>query len=142
MEGVKVKAVLAGVATDILGSTLVGIVEAVILVAVAVRAGDASGAHLLRLKSTFAAEFSGLVGTTFCTGLGGYVSVRVSRLNNLRNALMVGMISLILGCLLALYGHGLVPGWKIVCGAILTVPAAVAGGYLALGSRASASSSV
>jgi hypothetical protein len=136
VEGVKVKAVLAGVATDILGSTLVGIVEAVILVVVATHGGDASAAHVLQLKSTFAAEFSGLIGTTFCTGLGGYVSVRVSRLNNLRNALMVGIISLVLGCLVALYGHGMVPGWKIVAGAILTIPAAVAGGYFALGAMA------
>jgi hypothetical protein len=136
VEGVKVKAVLAGVATDILGSTLVGIVEAVILVVVAAHGGDASAAHVLQLKSTFEAEFSGLVGTTFCTGLGGYVSVRVSRLKNLRSALMVGVISLVLGCLVALYGHGMVLGWKIVAGAILTIPAAVAGGYLAVGAMA------
>jgi hypothetical protein len=137
-----VKAVLAGIATDVLGSTLVGIVEAVILVALAARSGDASAAHLLQLKSTFAAEVSGLLATTLCTGLGGYVSVRLSRVNNLRNALIVGMISLLLGGLVALYGHGLVPSWKIVSGLILTLPAAVAGGDLALGSQTLASSSV
>ena len=144
VDGVNVKAVLAGVATDVFSSTLVGIVEAVILVAVAARTGNASAAHLLQLKSRFAAEFSGLLGTTLCTGLGGYVSVRVSRVSNLGNALIVGTISLLLGGLVALYGHGLVPSWKIVSGLILTLPAAVTGGYLALGSGSQtlASSSV
>jgi hypothetical protein len=142
VKGVKVKAVLAGVATDLLCSTLVGIVEAVVLIAIAARAGDASAAHVLQLKSTFLAEFSGLLGTTLCTGLGGYVSVRQSRLNNLYNPLIVGTISLLLGGLVALYGHGLAPNWKIVSGVVLTIPAAVAGGYLALSSQALASSSI
>jgi hypothetical protein len=97
MKGIRIKAILAGIAIDILGSILVGIVEGVIIFVIASRAGDTSRQHLLELKSKFLAEFSGLLGTTFSTGLGGYASARLSQLNNLYNPLIVGVISLLSG---------------------------------------------
>ena len=131
MKGIRIKAILAGIAIDILGSILVGVVEGVIIFVIASRAGDTSRQHLLELKSKFLAEFSGLLGTTFSTGLGGYASARLSQLNNLCNPLVVGVISLLLGSVASFYGGDLVPIWKVVLGMIFTLPAALAGGYAA-----------
>ena len=135
MKGIRIKAVLAGVATDILGSILVGVVEGLILVVIASRAGDTSRQHLLELKSSWVSEFSGFLGTTFSTGLGGYASVRVSKLDNLYNPFIVGMIALLAGIAVSFYGNDLIPKWKQALGIVITLPAALAGGYAALRSR-------
>ncbi|MGC1189850.1 MAG: hypothetical protein WA861_04640, partial [Candidatus Binatus sp.] len=50
MKGIRIKAILAGITIDILGSTLVGVVEGVIIFVIASRAGDTSRQHLLELK--------------------------------------------------------------------------------------------
>jgi hypothetical protein len=143
VKGIRIKAILAGIAIDILGSILVGVVEGFIIFVIASRAGDTSRQHLLELKSKFLAEFSGLLGTTFSTGLGGYASTRLSRLNNLYNPFIVGVVSLLLGIVASLYGgDDLVPRWKVVLGIVFTVPAALAGGYAVPRSRELASSSV
>jgi hypothetical protein len=135
VKGIRIKAILAGVAIDILGSILVGVVEVVIIFVIASRAGDTSRQQLLELKSGFPGELSGLLGTTFSTGLGGYASARMSELDNLHNPFIVGVISLLLGIAVSFSENDLVPKWKMVLGLVFTLPAALAGGYAALRSR-------
>jgi hypothetical protein len=70
-----------------------------------------------------------LLGTTLFTGLAGYVAGRLSRPDNIENALAVGVLSLLLVVVLAVTMPGASPIWKVIVGAAAAVPAALAGGW-------------
>jgi hypothetical protein len=67
-----------------------------------------------------------LVEGTASTVLGGYLAARLARIVPYFNALAFGVLSLVLGAAMS----GEVPTWFRVIGLSLTIPAALAGGYL------------
>jgi hypothetical protein len=130
-KNIRIKAVAAGLLTDIVGSTAVGFVIAIYIVVIASKSGDASPEHLAALRNNFYLKLIGLVGTTFFTGLGGYVAARMSKPNGIFNSIILGVICTLLGIALAVSMPGITPIWKLLTGLILTIPAAWAGGKIA-----------
>ena len=126
-----IKAVAAGLITDIVGSVAVGLALAILVAVVASIGGDASPNNLAVLRGNIYLRVIGLLGTTFFTGLGGYVAARMSRPNGISNSLAVGLLSVVLGIILAISAPGITPIWKLLIGLILTIPAALAGGKFA-----------
>jgi hypothetical protein len=122
---------MLGFLTDIGGSMGVGLVLGVLLGIVAAASGDFSSAHVAALRQNFALKLTGLMGTTFFTALGGYIATRVAKSTSLANSFAVGVLSLVLGISLAAAFPGVSPLWKIIAGCIVTIPAALLGGYLA-----------
>ena len=129
----KPKAIIVGLLVDIGGSVVVGIVLGIVVGIIAVARGSTSPEALVALRANVYLKAIGLVGTTLSTGLGGYLAARMSRPNGLKNALVVGTISLILGIALALTMPGITPKWKLIAGLLLTLPAASVGGWIATG---------
>ncbi len=127
-KDIKIKAVVAGVLIDIVGSTIIGVLLGVLVVATS---GGASAAQLAVLKDNIYVSVLGLLGSTLSTGLGGYVAARLSLPEGMINALTVGVISLLLGIVLAVFVSDLTSGWKLLAGFILTIPAAYVGGKIA-----------
>ena len=128
------KAVGLGLAIDVTGSMCVGLIlGGVVGVAIGFRPdADLSPEHLARAASHVGVKAAGLAGTLFFTGIGGFVTARRSAPYGLFNALIMGLLSLVMGVALAISMPGLTPFWKLVLGLIGTLPAAVAGGWLAV----------
>lgn len=135
MKTIRIKAVVAGLLTDIVGGVAVGIVLGVLIAILASHDGDTSPAHLIALRANLFIKVAGLFGTTFFTVLGGYVAARLSMPDWLSNSAAVGLISLLLGILLAVLQPGVTPLWKLFLGLLATVPAALIGGRFAMRSR-------
>ena len=131
MKRIKIKAVIAGLATDIVGSIVVGVVFGILVVFIAKNSGGVTPENLKTIKSNIFLEFAGLLGTTFFTALGGYVAAKLSKPNGSINALAVGFLSLTLGITLALLAPNVSPSWKVILGIIVTVPAAFIGSLVA-----------
>jgi hypothetical protein len=122
---------LLGLLTDIGGSICVGLVLGVVIGVIAATSGDVSPNHVAVVRQNFALKLIGLFGTTFFTALGGYVAGRIARSAPLANSLALGIVSLLLAILVAALLPGVSPLWKIIAGCIITVPAALLGGYFA-----------
>jgi hypothetical protein len=131
MKHLSIRAVALGVLVDLAGSVAVGVVLGILVAIVAASTHNLSPDHMAALRNTVAVKLPGLIGTTFCTGLGGYVAARKTLPNGLVNSLAVGLVSLFLGIALAILVPGVTPFWKLTTGVILTVPAACLGGYVA-----------
>ena len=122
---------MLGLLTDIGGSICVGLALGVLLGIIAATSGDFSSAHVAALRQNFALKLAGLMGTTFFTALGGYIATRIAKSTSLANSFAVGVLSLVLGISLAAALPAITPLWKIIAGCIITIPAALLGGYLA-----------
>jgi FtsH-binding integral membrane protein len=128
----KAKAVIVGLLIDILGSFAVGIALAIVVVVAAIAKGDVSPAALAAMQAHVLLRAVGLVGTLFCTALGGYAAARLSKPSGIINAIAVGCASLLLAMVLAAAAPGVTPPWKLIAGLVLTVPAAYCGGRIAV----------
>jgi hypothetical protein len=103
-----------------------------IIVAIGSHSHDVSRDPFLAWKPGL--ELISLFGTTFFTGLGGYIARRLTPTNSFINSLSFGVINVLLGIVffISLHSHDTVmPGWKAFLGFVLTIPAALLGGYLA-----------
>ena len=72
--------------------------------------------------------FASLLWGTATTVFGGFVAARVARSHPYFNALAVGVLGLVLGLLMG----GQAPFWFDALAFLVSVPAAVAGGHIAL----------
>jgi hypothetical protein len=129
----KAKAVIVGLLVDVVGSVVVGIILGVLVAIIAIIKGGASPESLGALRANVLVKAVGLVGTTCFTALGGYVAARLSKPNEMKNAVAVGVLSLLLAIGLAAVMPGITPRWKLIAGLIVTVPAAFIGGRIATG---------
>jgi hypothetical protein len=132
MRTIRVKAIAVGLLIDIVGGFSVGIVLSLFIAILASNDKDTSTAHLLAINANFYIKLVGLVGTLCFTALGGYVAARLSMPDWRSNSVAVGVISLLLGILLALWQPGITPQWKLILGLLATVPSAFIGGRFAL----------
>ena len=131
MSGIRLKAILLGLLTDVTGSVLVGLALGALMAVMAAASGDTSRNHLAALLANPVVKLVGLAGTTFSTALGGYVASRLSRANGIQNSLAVGVLSIVLAVALAVLRPGVTPAWKLALGVVVTIPAALLGGRLA-----------
>ena len=125
---VDLRAILAGVAADWLGTLLTAPILWVAF-GVGPETADARIAELLA-----APEFilSAIMHGSFFTALGGYVAARLAPKAPLRHAAIVGALAAVMAILLAISpGDGPEPAWWVdAMGYLLAVPAALAGGWL------------
>lgn len=126
-SGIRPKAILIGIVTDI-GATY--LVISVLMISLGAGARDLSEEEARQLiESTFQQVpyllLSGVLGL-LATALGGFVAAKVAVVAPLLNAACVGLFDLVLGILLI----GDSPLWFSVIALLLTLPAAVTGGVL------------
>ena len=129
---VELRALLAGVAADWLGTLLTAPILGVAF-------GVGPETPDSRIQELLAApEFilSATVHGSFFTALGGYVAARLAPDDPMRHALIVGALSLVLAILMATSpAEGPRAAWWVgALGYLLVIPAAAVGGWL--GSRA------
>jgi len=127
---IKPKAVLIGVLTAMGGYTLVGLFLGIIIVIIAAIGHDMSPAYLTALRGNISVRLVGLMGATLSTCLGGYVAARIARSSIFWNSFAVGCLLLTLMITLAVLWPTLTPPWKLLIGLVVTIPAALLGGYI------------
>jgi hypothetical protein len=132
MSGLKPKAIIFGVAVDILGSLAIAIVAFV-----ATAAAGQSLTEPLNIQDRF-----GTIGLALMflaglaqTGLGGFAAAQMAKVHYVRHGAAVGVVSLIFGLLIN-FGLGSTPEdalplWYDVGSYVLVIPVAALGGYLA-----------
>lgn len=133
MKNFDLRAVIVGLAIDVGGSVLVGLLISLIIYLIVRNEGNMLTTLFFRLKTSPPIELLGLVCTTLCDGIGGYVAARMSsRERGTTNAFAVGVLSTLLGALFVAFHPGVVPAWKVWIGIIVTIPASLVGGRLAV----------
>jgi hypothetical protein len=128
-KDIRIKAVVVGVLIDIVGSILLGVALGILVVAI--NGTTTSAENLAALNDNVYVDLFGLLGSIFCTALGGYVAARMTLPDGFINSLAVGVLSVVLGIILVLLVPGITPAWKILVGVLLTIPAALVGGKIA-----------
>lgn len=128
VQPMQVVAVIAGWATDIVGTQVFGFILGMILMLGAGLSGGELDVEALA-ESTGFLLFLLPCGLAF-TVLGGGVAGVVARRDPVWHALAAGILSLLTSILMLLGGHEQ-PFWFTVTGIVLTLPAALLGGFLA-----------
>lgn len=127
---IRPRAILFGFLTDLIGSTITGIVLGIGIFFYAAFTHSGTPEHLAALLQNNALRIVGLIGTTLSTALGGYIAARLGIPFGRQHAVIVGCISLVLGIALAVLNPGITPTWKLISGLILTIPASWLGGTI------------
>jgi hypothetical protein len=129
MPELKPKAVLFGVAVDILGSFVIGIVA---FVATAAGRPLTEEVTMQERFGTFGLALMVVAGLAQ-TGLGGFAAAQMARVQHVLHGVAVGFVSLFFGILITvLSGPGdPLPLWYEVATYVGVIPAAAAGGYIA-----------
>ncbi len=128
-SGIRAKAVLAGIVTD-LGATFVVMMVLASLLGAEAGVQDLPEEEARQLVESALQQpayllIGGVLGL-LATVLGGYVAARVADVAPLLNAACVGVFGVVLGILFI----GNSPIWFSLIGILLTLPAAIAGGVL------------
>ncbi|MFC1613914.1 hypothetical protein ACFL5K_01305 [Gemmatimonadota bacterium] len=127
-----IKAVIVGWLVDVLGSQIFGGILGVVAGVILVTKGtiDQETMQAYFSNSVWFLTVGFILGLCF-TMLGGYLAARIAKFAELKHALGVGILSLVTGSLFVLL-TGANPGstWLLLAALILTVPAALLGGYL------------
>ncbi len=134
---ISLKGIIIGAVVDFVGSMVVGFMVSAIYAANCVSSGGLTGAAAAEaLQQCLMGSFSFLI-TCFASGLfltmiGGYVAATIAKASELLNAGCVGVLGLmftIIGDLISM-AKAPSPGWYMAAALILTLPAALLGGYL------------
>lgn len=128
-RGIDLKAVLLGIATD-LGVTFVAIMVLIAFLGLNAEMETVPEEEAVQLMESTLQEptyllVGGLLGL-IATVLGGYVAAKFARAAPLLNAACVGVFGVIFG----IFFIGGSPLWFDLIGIILTLPAAIVGGFL------------
>jgi branched-subunit amino acid ABC-type transport system permease component len=140
LKNLNVKAVVIGTAVDILGTLIASLVIGVVWgLAYAASKGGGTPPNPEEMAKLFQTSFSFLL-ASLVLGLvfvmvGGFVAAHLARRAELPNALAMGFLSLILAGVMVVISPDAGPAWYAATGIILTVPAALLGGYLRLQTR-------
>lgn len=127
---VELRALVAGVSADWLGTLLTAP-----LLGIAFGVGpETSDARFQELMAAPGFILAAVAHGTFFTALGGYIAARLAPDDPMRHAVIVGVLSLVMAILLATSpGEGPeVAWWVAAVGYLVTVPAAAAGGWVAV----------
>ena len=133
--GSTLKAVSFGVLTDLLGTTLGGIVLLVVFSSILVSQGRSPediGVVLLNSDAYLFVSFA--VGMTF-TMLGGYVAARVANHREYRHAAIVGIIMLVFGEIMISTDPSSTPLSIRIIGDLLVIPAALLGAHVRVNTK-------
>lgn len=123
---INIKAILIGFAIDFLGSIITGMIIMFQLIIYNVLLNGNNFENIIESNSVYLLFF--LIGIMI-TILAGYVAGRNAKVEEIKHAAIVGIISNILGIFLFISSAGKSPIWYYISSIILVIPAAMLGGY-------------
>lgn len=118
------RAILAGVAVDVLGSILAG---SIVLALFAAATGASDVNALIASTEWLAASL--VVGLAF-SAVGGFVAAHLAPGAELNNAFVAGVLVTVLSAMLTAITEPVPPFWFTLVGVLATTPAATLGGWL------------
>jgi hypothetical protein len=124
VKRIRIVALLAGLAADILGTILVSIALTVTFLAMYRRSGRPPVVEVLASDTTFLVV--GYIGGIMFTFLGAYITARMSRPHSVLNTLVFGVIS----TLLIVFFASMYPLWYNVLCVLTIIPISLVPGYL------------
>jgi hypothetical protein len=125
-------ALLAGIATDILGSLICGIAIGMVLGILLLIQGVPPAELVERMESPSVLVLGGIVGYGFSM-LGGYVAARLARRSELLHGGLNAALATLIGWTIPLANP--IPVWIRVLMSLLTIPVGIFGGWIALAER-------
>lgn len=129
-QGSFTKAVLVGLAVDIGGTFAASILLSVLVGVVMSSAGHTAEATADLFAESVVLKTAMMAIGIGCTVLGGYVAARVANRTELNVALVFGLCTLAAGELLSRWMGNNTGGWEQAAFLVITIPAALFGGWL------------
>ncbi|HNW91890.1 MAG TPA: hypothetical protein PKM88_03155 [bacterium] len=130
-QTMRLHAVLAGWAVDIGGTTLFSMVWGTLLSIAVLTAGGDEAELQAAMRTVPLLAFIMLTGAGF-TVLGGFAAAFIAGRDELWHALATGILSLLTGILFIVISREQSPLWYNVTALLVTLPCALAGGWLRL----------
>ena len=135
MKHIRIVALFAGLAADIVGTILLSIVIMIAFFVMRRGAGDSPQDVLQQLGSDTTFLMIGYLGGIAFTFIGAYVTARMSRPNSVLNALIFGIISTIFVLVFA----SMYPLWYDLLCVLTIIPISLVAGYSVAGKRSNQS---
>jgi hypothetical protein len=126
------KAIAAGLATDLIGQTVYGVLLMVVAEYAFCRCTNMSREQAMVVASNHYVEFAGFAGAALLQIASGYVAgLLSSERGRSVNSLAVGIVIAAMGVWVAFDLSRVLPEWKIALSILVPIPAALVGGRLA-----------
>jgi len=126
VKRIRIVALTAGLAADLLGTILFSIAITVAFLAMYRGSGEQHAVALQKLLSDTTFLVAGYLGGIACTLIGAYITARMSRPHSMLNTFLFGFISTLLIVLFA----SMSPLWYNVLCALTIIPVSLVPGYL------------
>jgi hypothetical protein len=126
MKRIRILALLAGLAADIIGTVLFSIAITLVFLVMRRSGGESPQAALQKLTTDTLFLFVGYVGGIAFTVLGAYITACMSRPHSVLNTFVFGVIS----TLLVVFFATMYPLWYNVLCVLTIVPVSLVPGYL------------
>jgi hypothetical protein len=131
---ISIKAVIIGLLVDIGGTFAFSFVFR-LLAAIVLTSAGRSSEDLEVFTQTMVFLLSSLAAGLLFTSLGGYITAHLARKAEMKNALVMGILSSLSGVIFLVLSHDSSPLWFNVLSLLLVIPAAILGGYVRLSTR-------
>ncbi|MGI8480688.1 MAG: hypothetical protein ACR2MF_01235 [Chthoniobacterales bacterium] len=125
MKRIRIIALVAGLAADLVGTILFSIALTVAFLALRHGSGDSAQAALQKLSSDTGFLIIGYFGGIAFTFLGAYITARMSRPNSVLNTLIFGAIS----TLFIVFFASMYPLWYNALCVLTIIPVSLVPGY-------------
>jgi hypothetical protein len=125
VKRIRIIALVAGVAADLVGTILFSIALTVVFLALRHASGESPQALLRKLNSDTGFLIIGYLGGIAFTFLGAYITARMSRTNSVLNTLIFGVVS----TLFIVFFASMYPLWYNALCALTIIPVSLVPGY-------------
>ncbi len=131
MKDLSIKAIIIGLLVDIGGTFAFSFVVGIISVAVFLATGR-DVKELEAIATTQGFLIPSLIAGLLFTSLGGFVAAHIAKKAEMKNAFVLGILSLAFGLGTTVLMPDPATGWYDITGVLLIIPFALLGGYLRL----------
>lgn len=135
LKNLNIKAILIGWVVDVVGTLIAILVIGLIAGIIFTAQGLAEEEIVDQFNKSPSIQLVSLLIGFLITAFAGYMTAFIAKREEIKHALVFGLLSLLTGVLMIFVFPQPIPAWSLILGIVIIVPAALIGGYVRLNTK-------
>lgn len=135
LKNLNIKAILIGWVVDVLGTLVAILIIGLVAGIIFATRGLTEEQMADQFNKSPSIQLVSLLIGFLITAFAGYITALIAKREEIKHALVFGLLSLITGVLMIFLFPQPIPAWSLILGVVIIVPAALLGGYIRLSTK-------